>query len=96
MEFVQIMEFRSGLAEAIEFTEKYSQEAKGKTFARHVAVCEDRNRPGVIVVMAHFDSFEDAQKNNELEITQRFGKDLAKRVGETKFTDLNVVKHITN
>ncbi len=92
MEFVQIMEFRSGLSEAIEFTERYSQEAKGQTFARNVSVCEDRSRPGVIIVMAHFDSYEDAQKNNELEITQRFGKELAERVGETKFIDLNVVK----
>lgn len=95
MRFVQIMEFRSGLSEAIEFTDKYSREAKGQTLAKNVAVCEDRNRPGVIVVMIHFDSYEDAQKNNELAVTQKFGKELADRVGETKFTDLNIAKHIT-
>jgi hypothetical protein len=47
-------------------------------------------------VMIHFDSFEDAQKNNELVITQRFGKELSERVGEIKFVDLNIVKRFTN
>lgn len=96
MEFVQIMEFRSGLSEAIEFSERYTKEAKGKTLARNVAVCEDRDRPGVIIVMIHFDSYEDAQKNNELDITQRFGKELAERVGEIKFVDLNIAKRFSN
>jgi len=94
MEFIQIMEYEMDIATAIERSERYLTEAKGQTFARGITFCTDKNRPGVVVAMIRFDSYQDAQKNNELEVTKKSGSDWPENL-EIKFTDLNVVREIS-
>jgi 2-keto-4-pentenoate hydratase/2-oxohepta-3-ene-1,7-dioic acid hydratase in catechol pathway len=94
MEFIQIMEYEMDIATAIERSERYLTEAKGQTFVRGMTLCTDKNRPGVVVAMIRFDSYEDAQKNNELEVTKKSGSDWPENL-EIKFTDLNVVREIS-
>ncbi len=55
----------------------------------------DRNRPGTVIQIIFFDSAEEAELNNQLEITQRGGEEFAKRALEVKFTDVDVIADIT-
>ena len=55
----------------------------------------DRNRPGTVIQIIFFDSVEEAELNNQLEITQRGGEEFAKRALEVKFTDVDVIADIT-
>jgi hypothetical protein len=52
----------------------------------------DRDRPGTYVIIAEFDSYEDAMKNNELAATQQIADRMAKLAdGEVVFRNLDVL-----
>ena len=70
MTYAQIMEFDMDSAEAVELMNKYAEEGKGVSYARRALVCADRNRPGKIIQIVFFNSVEEAELNNELDITQ--------------------------
>ena len=95
MAFVQIMEFEMESAEAVRLLEEYAEEGKGVSYARRVILGHDRNRPGTIIQIIFFDSAEEAELNNELEITQRGGEEFAARALEIQFTDVDVITDIT-
>ena len=95
MAFVQIMEFEMESAEAVRLLEEYAEEGKGVSYARRAILGHDRNRPGTIIQIIFFDSAEEAELNNELEITQRGGEEFAARALEIQFTDVNVITDIT-
>ena len=95
MAFVQIMEFEMEPAEAVRLMEQYTEEGKGLTYARRAVLGLDRNRPGTVIQIIFFDSAEEAEMNNELEITQRGGEEFSARALEVKFTDVDVITDIT-
>ena len=95
MAFVQVMEFEMEPAEAVRLLEQYAEEGKGITYARRAVLGLDRNRPGTIIQIIFFDSAEEAELNNELEITQRGGEEFSARALEVKFTDVDVITDIT-
>ena len=95
MAFVQIMEFEMESAEAVRLLEEYAEEGKGVSYARRAILGRDRNRPGTIIQIIFFDSAEEAELNNELEITQRGGEEFAARALEIQFTDVDVITDIT-
>jgi hypothetical protein len=95
MGFVQIMEFQMEPAEAVRLIEQYAEEGKGVTYARRAVLGLDRNRPGTVIQIIFFDSAEEAELNNELEITQRGGEEFSARALEVKFTDVDVITDIT-
>ena len=95
MAFVQIMEFEMEPAEAVRLIEQYAEEGKGITYARRAVLGLDRNRPGTVIQIIFFDSAEEAEMNNELEITQRGGEEFSARALEVKFTDVDVITDIT-
>ncbi|MEK9839340.1 MAG: hypothetical protein VW396_09760 [Ilumatobacter sp.] len=95
MAFVQIMEFEMEPAEAVRLIEQYAEEGKGITYARRAVLGLDRNRPGTVIQIIFFDSAEEAELNNELEITQRGGEEFSARALEVKFTDVDVITDIT-
>jgi hypothetical protein len=95
MAFVQVMEFEMEPAEAVGLIEQYAEEGKGITYARRALLGLDRNRPGTVIQIIFFDSAEEAELNNQLEITQRGGEEFAKRALEVKFTDVDVIADIT-
>ncbi len=95
MAFVQIMEFEMESAEAVRLLEEYAEEGKGVSYARRASLGHDRNRPGTIIQIIFFDSAEEAELNNELEITQRGGEEFAARALEIQFTDVDVITDIT-
>ena len=95
MAFVQIMEFEMESAEAVRLLEEYAEEGKGVSYARRAIIGHDRNRPGTIIQIIFFDSAEEAELNNELEITQRGGEEFAARALDIQFTDVDVITDIT-
>jgi hypothetical protein len=95
MAFVQVMEFEMEPAEAVRLIEEYAEDGKGITYARRAVLGLDRNRPGTVIQIIFFDSAEEAELNNQLEITQRGGEEFAKRALEVKFTDVDVIADIT-
>ena len=95
MAFVQVMEFEMEPAEAVRLMEQYAEEGKGITYARRAVLGLDRNRPGTVIQIIFFDSAEEAEMNNELEITQRGGEEFSARALEVKFTDVDVITDIT-
>ena len=95
MAFVQVMEFEMEPAEAVRLIEQYAEEGKGITYARRAVLGLDRNRPGTVIQIIFFDSAEEAEMNNELEITQRGGEEFSARALEVKFTDVDVITDIT-
>ncbi|MEL0074961.1 MAG: hypothetical protein VW708_02450 [Ilumatobacter sp.] len=95
MAFVQVMEFEMEPAEAVRLLEQYAEEGKGITYARRAVLGLDRNRPGTVIQIIFFDSAEEAELNNELEITQRGGEEFSARALEVKFTDVDVITDIT-
>ena len=50
---------------------------------------------GTIIQIIFFDSAEEAELNNELEITQRGGEEFAARALDVQFTDVDVITDIT-
>ena len=95
MAFVQVMEFEMEPAEAVRLIEQYAEEGKGITYARRAVLGLDRNRPGTVIQIIFFDSAEEAELNNQLEITQRGGEEFSARALEVKFTDVDVITDIT-
>ena len=94
MAFVQIMEFEMEPAEAVRLMEQYAEEGKGISYARRAVLGLDRNRPGTVIQIIFFDSAEEAELNNELEITQRGGEEFSARALEVRFTDVDVITDI--
>lgn len=93
--FVQLMKFELDPQEAIRLLDEYIETADGSSYARRAMVCADRNDPGVVYQIIFFDSAEEAEKNNELEATQRAAADFGERVGEVAFTDLDLLADVT-
>ena len=89
--FVQIMKFELDPNEAVRLIEEYADAAAGTTYARRAIVCEDRNNPGTVYQMIFFDSAEEAERNNGLEVTQTAAEDFGALVGDVEFTDLDLI-----
>ena len=70
MRFIQIMEYEQDTGEAQAEVQGYAEQAGDEVTVRRVTVCSDRDKPGVIVAIAEFDSWESAKVNDEQEITQ--------------------------
>ena len=81
-------------AQAVELMNKYAEEGKGVSYARRAIVCADRNRPGKIIQIVFFDSVEDAERNNNLDVTQSAAAEFSAGVGEGQFTDLDVLAEV--
>ena len=56
MRFIQIMEYEKDTGEALAEVQGYAEQAGDEITVRRVTVCSDRDKPGVIVAIAEFDS----------------------------------------
>ena len=70
MRFIQIMEYEQDPGEALAEVQGYAEQAGDEITVRRATVCGDRDKPGVTVVIAEFESWESAKVNDEQEITQ--------------------------
>ena len=90
MKFLQIMEFQGTPEEADKAMRHYMEKADGRSYARRAKICVDLDNPGTVIQLIEFDSVEEAQKNNELEITEDDHQETQETFGEVSFRNLNV------
>ncbi len=90
MWFIQIIESEGDAATELAGVQGYAEQAAGDetVTVERVTVCSDRNRPGTVVTIAEFVSWEAAKQNDEHEITQE-GAEAAP--DGTTYRDLDVL-----
>ena len=93
MEFIQIIEGRSGkLDELMALENEWRQATEGKRTLRRSILTRDRNDSQRYLILAFFDSYESAMENSNLPETTAFGqKQAALLEAPPVFTDLDVV-----
>ena len=91
--FVQIVEFESkNIDEHMKIDKEWEAAAQGQSLGSRSMVCADRDNPGRYFVIVEFPSYEDAQKNNELPVTQEFSqRHAAVDDTEPRFVNLDVI-----
>ncbi len=94
MAFVQLVVYGTNEVEKVkEMAERYRDETKGRSKVRRVTVGADRDAPGRYATIVEFDSFEDAQANNDLPETQAFAEEMGKLAdGPVAYHNLDVVQ----
>ena len=90
MKFLQIMEFEGTPEEADKAMRQYIEKADGRSYARRAKICIDLDKPGTVIQLIEFDSLEEAQKNNELEMTEDDHQETQETFGEIAFRNLNI------
>jgi|SRR5437764_4745163 len=94
--FVQIVEFQTSRPDEVEaLHERFRSETEGKRTAQRVTVTQDRDRPGTVMIIAEFPSYEEAMKNSELPETQRISEQMMKLAdGGPTFRNLDVTNEL--
>ena len=96
MAFVQVIEYDSDrTADVRALMEEWGQQKPANAPAR-LTVSEDRERPGHLMVVAEFDSYEQAMAHSAQPETGRYAeriRSLAK--GEPRFVNLEVIQRET-
>ena len=90
MKFLQIMEFQGSPEDAEKALQHYIDKADGRSYARKATICVDRDNSGTVIQLIEFDSWDEAQKNNELEITEEDNQETEETFGDITFRNLDV------
>lgn len=93
MSFVQIIDVHSKQFDALrEGDEEWFTQTEGKRKLTRSLVGRDRSDPDRYVILAFFDSYEDAMANSALPETQHFAKQFQELADQPiSFIDLDVV-----
>ena len=84
------MEFNGSPEDADQALKQYIEKADGRSYARKATICVDRDNPETLIQLIEFDSWEEAQKNNELEMTNDDHEETQDSFGEITFRNLDV------
>jgi len=92
--FVQIMELKTSKFDDIDALDaEWRKATEGKRTLRRDAVCQDRDNPGTYIIIAEFDSYEEAMQNSNLPETAEFAEKIAKLVdAPPTFRNLDVIR----
>lgn len=78
MKFAQIIEFRSSHGDQIKALEEEWMAASQGTRPHSIGISGvDRDRPDTFLVVVQWDSYEEAQKNNDLPQTNEYAQKMA-------------------
>jgi len=90
--FVQIMEFDTSKIEEVDALSRQLEEEAGDGFlARKGTITEDRERRGHYYVIVEFDSYEEAMKNSENPVVNKYAAKLGELLdGPPIFRNLDV------
>jgi hypothetical protein len=91
MRFIQAIEFTGNR----ETFEEHLELIGDETTVRRAVLCEDRDRPGVLIELVEFDSHEDAMRNSEHPATQQWAQEASAILGSAVFRNLDVVGEYT-
>ena len=72
--------------------EGYIAAAGSETTVRRAILCEDRDKPGTLVRIVEFDSYEDATVNNELNVTEERSAEVQQDTGGVDFRNLDAFR----
>jgi hypothetical protein len=94
MSFIQIIECRtSRIAELQKLDDEWQRETEGRRTLRRSIIAQDRNEPDRYLVLAFFDSFDDAMENSNLPETGEIAAKMAALTdGPMTFHDLDVIE----
>ena len=94
MKFVQIVEFKTSNIDGMRERARQYQE-QGGGGGSHAIVCADRDNPDTYLVIAEFDSYEEAMKNSEAPDTQELAAKMAELAdGPPTFRNLDVIEEL--
>src|SRR5690348_8601489 len=93
MRFVQTMEFKtSRWDEMIALERDWLTATEGARTLVRETHGRDRDRPDTYVIIAEFDSYEEAMKNNDLPATHQIAERMAKLAeGDVVFRNLDIL-----
>jgi quinol monooxygenase YgiN len=93
MEFIQIVEVRTKrFDELAALEEEWARSTEGKRTLRRAIVTRDRNDPDRHLILAFFDSYDEAMANSNLPETNEFGQKQAALLDTAPvFHDLDVL-----
>ncbi len=91
--FVQIMEFDTSRIDEVDALGRELEKEAGAAFlARKATTTEDRERRGHYYVIVEFDSYEDAMKNSESPVVNKYAAKMGELLdGPPAFRNLDVV-----
>lgn len=99
MKFIQTISFTSGKMDQMkEMMDEYGSESRGSTpgFIRSV-VLQDRERPNGYLVIAEFESYEQAMENSARSETDAMAKKMGELVdGEVTYGNYDVIAEETS
>jgi hypothetical protein len=91
--FLQVIEFETSRIEEVQaLTKKLEAERGGDQTVSKGTIAADRDRPGHYVIIAEFDSYEEAMKNSNDPVTDKYAQEMQKLTdGPSKFHNLDVL-----
>jgi hypothetical protein len=93
MGFIQIIEFRTSDIDEIRAVGEEWEAAATDTTARSRVTVQDRDNPGRYFNIVSFDSYEEAMKNSDDPVTQKFSQRLGELIdGQPTFYNLDVIE----
>jgi hypothetical protein len=97
MAFIQMIECRTNQFDKIQLLEEEWRAAtEGKRTLRRSMVARDRTDPSRYLILAFFDSYEDAMRNSNMPETSSFSRKQAALVdGPMAFQDFDVIEDRT-
>ena len=93
MPFIQIMEMKTRDPDQLQdLGERWRDETQGKRARIRTSACQDMDKPDTYIVIAEFDSYEEAMRNSQLPVTNNFAEQMAKLAeGPITYRNLDVM-----
>lgn len=94
MRFTQIIEFDCNrIDDIISLDERWEEETRGRRAQVSTQFCRSRDDDSHYVAIVQFESYEEAQRNNELPETTAFAEQLQKiSEGPIRYVNLDVIQ----
>jgi hypothetical protein len=94
MEFLQIVEVPTDDIDGVlALDEEWMRKTEGERTATRQWICRDRDRPGTVVMVVEFPSYDEAMKNNDLPATGDIAVGLERLAGgQPGFRNLEVIR----
>jgi hypothetical protein len=89
--FIQAIEFTGDKETFEQQLERFRELIGDETTVRRAVLCKDRDRPGVLIELVEFDSYEDAMRNSEHPATQQWAQEVSATFGSGVFRNLDVL-----
>jgi hypothetical protein len=94
MRFIQTIEFTGTQEDFERAIARYRELIGSESKARGARLCQDRDRPGVLLEIVEFGSYEDAMANSSHPATQQWAQEMGEMMSGATFRNLDVLADI--